>query len=115
MRGHSGDLLFGRSDVGCARQSAIRLSEISGNGCSSVERDQVLEDQVTPAFPARMHKQSAFRKPAELDGRETELFRKRTNLRCSVVIVARQEHDPRATVYGWVLVKDGSDQMVEAF
>src|SRR6266567_7884540 len=82
---------------------------------SPVELDQVLEDQVPPPFPARMHRQSTFRKPAKLDRRDTESFRKRTNLRCGAVVVARQEHDSPATVYGRVLVKDGSDQMVEAF
>jgi AAA ATPase domain len=81
---------------------------------SSVELDQVHKDQLTPAIPARLHKQSAFRKPAKLDRRETEIFRKRPNLRCCAVIVARQEHDSSATMYGRILVKDGSDQMVEA-
>lgn len=37
---------------------------------ASVEFDQVLEDQLTPALSARLHQQSAFRKPAELDRRE---------------------------------------------
>src|ERR1039458_4912550 len=81
---------------------------------SSVELDQVLKDQLTPAISARLHKQSTFRKPAKFDRRETEIFRKRTNLRCCAVIVARQEHDSPATMYGRILVKDGSDQMVEA-
>src|SRR3984957_8006585 len=81
---------------------------------SSVELDQVLKDQLTPAISARLHKQSTFRKPAKFDRRETEIFRKRTNLRCGAVIVARQEHDSPATVYGRILVKDGSDQMIEA-
>src|ERR1700716_1396694 len=81
---------------------------------SSVELDQVLKDQLTPAISARLHKQSTFQKPAKFDRRETEIFRKRTNLRCCAVIVARQEHDSPATMYGRILVKDGSDQMVEA-
>jgi hypothetical protein len=81
---------------------------------SLVELDQVLKDQLTPAISARLHKQSTFRKPAKFDRRKTEIFRKRTNLRCGVVIVARQEHDSPATMYGRILVKDGSDQMVEA-
>jgi hypothetical protein len=81
---------------------------------SSVELDQVLEDQLTPAIPARLHQQSTFRKPAKLDRRETEIFRKRSNLRCGAVIVARQEHDSPATMHGRILGKDGSDQMVEA-
>src|SRR5476649_362281 len=81
---------------------------------SSVELDQVLKDQLTPAISARLHKQSTFRKPAKFDRRETEIFRKRTNLRCGAVIVARQEHDSPATLYGRILVKDGSAQMVEA-
>src|ERR1035438_1168711 len=81
---------------------------------SSVELDQVLKDQLTPAISARLNKQSAFRKPAKFDGRETEIFRKRTNLRRGAVIVARQEHDSPATMYGRILGKDGSDQMVEA-
>src|ERR1700680_251389 len=55
---------------------------------SSVELDQVLKDQLTPAIFARLHKQSTFRKPAKFDRRETEIFRKRTNLRCCAVIVA---------------------------
>jgi len=80
---------------------------------SSVELDQVLKDQLTPAISARLHKQSTFRKSAKFDRRETEIFRKRTNLRCCAVIVARQEHDSPATMYGRILVKDGSDQMVE--
>src|ERR1700730_5935015 len=81
---------------------------------SSVELDQVLEDQLTPAISARLHKQSTFRKPAKFDRRETEIFRKHTNLLCSAVIVARQKHDSPATMYGRILGKDGSDQMVEA-
>src|SRR5882724_1074278 len=81
---------------------------------SSVELDQVLEDQLTPTISSRLHKQSTFRKPAKFDRRETEIFGKRTNLRCCAVIVARQEHDSPATMYGRILVKDGSDQMVEA-
>src|ERR1700716_1337482 len=76
--------------------------------------EQVLKDQLTPAISARLHKQSTFQKPAKFDRRETEIFRKRTNLRCCAVIVARQEHDSPATMYGRILVKDGSDQMVEA-
>src|ERR1700676_5585227 len=80
---------------------------------SSVELDQVLKDQLTPAISARLHKQSTFQKPAKRDRRETEIVRKRTNLRCCAVIVARQEHDSPATMYGRILVKDGSDQMVE--
>src|SRR5450432_922933 len=79
-----------------------------------VKLDQVLKDQLTPAISARLHKQSTFRKPAKFDRRETEFFRKRTNLRCGAVIVARQEHDPPAAMYGRILVKDGSDQMIEA-
>jgi hypothetical protein len=81
---------------------------------SSVELDQVLKDQPTPTISPRLHKQSTFRKPANFDRRETNIFRKRTNLRCGAVIVARQEHDSPAPVYGRILVKDGSDQMVEA-
>src|SRR5258708_20093497 len=75
--------------------------------------EQVLKDQLTPAISARLHKQSTFRKAAKFDRRETEIFRKRTNLRCCAVIVARQEHDSSATMYGRILVKHGSDQMVE--
>src|ERR1700691_1667415 len=76
--------------------------------------DQVLKDQLTPAISARLHKQSALRKAAKFDRRETEIFRKRADLRCSSVIVARQEHDSPAAMYGRILVKNGSDQMVEA-
>src|SRR5476649_2134682 len=79
-----------------------------------VELDQVLKDKLPPAISARLHKQSTFRRPAKFDRRETEIFRKRTNLRCRSVIVARQEHDSPATIYGRILIKDGSDQMVEA-
>jgi len=70
---------------------------------SSVELDQVLEDQWTPAISARLHKQSAFRKPAKCDRRETEILRKRTSLRCGAVIVVRQEHDslPPCTDGSW--------------
>src|SRR6202011_6252818 len=81
---------------------------------SSVELPQVLKDQLTPAISARLHKQSTFRKPAKFDRRETEIFRKRTNLRCCAVIVARQEHDSPATMYGRILGKDGSDQVSDA-
>src|SRR6267154_2301146 len=92
------------------RQDLIELCDHD----SSVELDQVLKDQLTPAISARLHKQSTFRKPAKFDRRETKIFRKRTNLRCGAVIVARQEHDSPATMYGRILFKDGSDQMVEA-
>ena len=34
---------------------------------SSVEIDQVLKDQFTPAISAGLHKQSTFRKPAKFD------------------------------------------------
>src|SRR5580692_5080334 len=81
---------------------------------SSVELNQVLKDQLTPAIAARLHKQSSPRKPAKFDRRETEIFRERTNLRCGAVIVARQEHDSPATMHGRILVKGGRDQMVEA-
>src|ERR1700720_2688052 len=81
---------------------------------SSVELDQVLKDQPAPAISARLHKQSTFRKPAKFYRREPEIFRKRANLLCGTVIVARQEHDSLATLYGRILSKDGSDQMVEA-
>ena len=87
---------------------------VKSNHASSVELDQVLEDQSTPASSARLHEQSTFRKPAKLDRRETEIFRERTNLRCGAVIVARQKHDSPATMYGRILFEDGSDQMVEA-
>ena len=80
----------------------------------TVELDQVLKDQPTPTVSARLHKHSTFRKPAKFDRRETEIFCKRTNLRCGAVIVARQEHDSPATMYGRILVKNGSDQMIEA-
>src|ERR1700737_931324 len=102
-----------QSNCGCplsTRRDRIELFDHD----SSVELDQVLKDQLTPAISARLHKQSTFRKPAKFDGRETELFRTPTNLRCCAVIVARQEHDSPATMYGRILVKDGSDQMVEA-
>jgi hypothetical protein len=48
------------------------------------------------------------------DRRETEIFRKRTNLRCCAVIVARQEHDSPAIMNGRVLGKDRGCQMIEA-
>jgi len=69
---------------------------------------------LTPAISARLDQQPTFRKPAKFDRRETEIFRKRTNLRCGSVIVARQEHDSPAAMDGRILVKNGSDQMVEA-
>src|ERR1700712_5538364 len=56
---------------------------------SLVELDQVLKDQLTPAISARLHKQSTFGKAAKFDRRKTESFRKRANLRCGAVIVAR--------------------------
>jgi hypothetical protein len=52
-----------------------------GKSSSSVELDQVLKDQPTPTVSARLHKQSAFEKAAKIDRRETEIFRKRDNLR----------------------------------
>src|SRR5450755_3022169 len=81
---------------------------------ASVELDQVLEDQLTPAISARLHKESTFRKPAKIDRRETKGFRKRTDLVGCALIVARKEHDSLATMHGRILVKDGSAQMVEA-
>src|SRR3984957_1695458 len=65
---------------------------------SSVELDQVLKDQLTPAISARLHKQPSFRKPAQFDRREPEFFRKRANLLSGTIIVARQEHDSLATM-----------------
>src|SRR6202161_1866794 len=102
-----------QSNCGCplsTRQDRITSCDHD----SSVELNQVLKDQLTPAISARLHKQSTFRKPAKFDRREPKTLRKRTNLRCGAVIVARQEHDSPATMYGRILVKDGSDQMVEA-
>ncbi|BFG78273.1 hypothetical protein PTKU46_63060 [Paraburkholderia terrae] len=69
---------------------------------------------MTPAISARLHKQSTFQKPAKFDRRETEIFRKRSNLRCGAVIVAREEHDSPPTIYGRIPVKDGRGQMIEA-
>jgi len=51
---------------------------------------------------------------SELFTGEAEIFRERADLRCGIVIVACQEHDSPATMYGRILVQDGSDQMVEA-
>src|SRR6202140_355585 len=102
-----------QSNCGCplsTRQDRIEICDHD----SSVELDQVLEDQLTPAISPRLHKQSTFRKPAKFDRRETEIFRKRTNLRCGAVIVARQEHDSPAAMYRGILIKDGSNQVVEA-
>ena len=92
------------------RQDRIEICDLD----SSVELDQVLKDQLTPAISARLHKQPTFRKPAKFDRRETEIFRKRTNLRCCAVIVARQEHDSPGTMNGRVLGKDCGGQMIEA-
>src|SRR6202035_1980185 len=95
-----------QSNCGCplsTRQDRIEICDHD----SSVELDQVLKDQLTPAISARLHKQSAFRKPTKFDRRETELFRKRANLICGAVIVARQEHNSLAAMYGRILVKDG--------
>src|SRR6202048_1506374 len=102
-----------KSNCGCplsTRQDRIEICDHD----SSVELDQVLEDQLTPAISARLDQQPTFRKPAKVDRRETEIFRKRTNLRCGSVIVARQEHNSSATMYGRILAEDGSGQMVEA-
>jgi hypothetical protein len=81
---------------------------------SPVERDQDLEDQLTPALSTRLHKQSTFRKSAKSDRRKAEPFRKRTNLGYGAIIVARQKHHSSATIYGRILVQDGGGQMVEA-
>src|SRR5580700_3165033 len=102
--------LSSRAMIGARLTAGVEISDHD----SSVELDQVLKDQATPAISARLHKQSTLRKAAKFDRRETEIFRKRTNLRCGTVIVARQEHDSPAPMYGRILVKDGSDQMVEA-
>src|ERR1700730_937745 len=101
------------SNCGCplsTRQDRIEICEHD----SSVKLDQVLKDQLTPAISARLHKHSTFRKPAKCDRRETETFRKRTNLRCGAVIVARQEHDSPAAMYRGILIKDSGNQVVEA-
>jgi protein-S-isoprenylcysteine O-methyltransferase Ste14 len=55
--------------------------------------------QPTPGISARLHQQSAFRKPAKFDRRETEIARERGNFICGAVIVARQEHDSPAAMY----------------
>ncbi|MBP1844596.1 hypothetical protein J2046_002855 [Rhizobium petrolearium] len=52
-----------------------------GTSCSSIELDQVLEDQLTPAIAARLDQQSAFSEPTKLDRRKAEIFCKRTNFR----------------------------------
>src|ERR1700684_4697913 len=87
-----------QSNCGCplsTRQDRIEICDHD----SSVELDQVLKDQLTPAISARLHKQSTFQKPAKFDWREPEFFRKRANLLCGTVIVARQEHHSLATMY----------------
>src|ERR1700680_5014407 len=97
-----------QSNCGCplsTRQDRIEICDHD----SSVELDQVLEDQLTPAISPRLHEQSAFRKAAKFDRRETKLFRKRANVGCGAVIVARQEHDSPAAMYGRILVKDCRD------
>src|ERR1700730_10479012 len=102
-----------QSNCGCPLSTTQDRIEMCDHD-SSVELDQVLKDQLPPAISGRLLEQSTFRKPAKFDRREPESFRKRTNLRCCALIVARQEHDSPATMYGRILIKDGSDQMVEA-
>src|SRR5262249_16827491 len=97
----------------CSFSTRLNRIEVR-NQDSLAELDQVFEDQLPPTVSPRLHKQSAFRKPAKFDRREPKLLRKRTDLRCGAVIVARQEHDSLATVYGRILTKDGRNQMVEA-
>jgi hypothetical protein len=63
---------------------------------------------LTPAFFARLHKEPAFRQPTQLDRRETEIFRKRTNVRCCIVIAARQKGDSPATAYSCILVNNSA-------
>src|ERR1700679_451940 len=91
------------TQVECNVPSVVHLYAIQIPFGSSVELDQVLKDQLPPAISACLHKQSTFRKAAKFDGRETEIFRKRTNLRCCCVIVARQENDSPATMYRRIL------------
>jgi hypothetical protein len=67
--------------------------------------DYADKGQLTLAIPTRVHEQPTFQKPAKFDRRETEVFRKLTNLRYRAVIVARQEHDSLATMCGWILVR----------
>src|SRR5580693_8624547 len=76
--------------------------------------EQVLEDQRPPALVPRVHKRATLFELPEIDGCETELFGKGRHQRCGTFVVAREEHDSPATMYGRILVKDGSDQMVEA-
>ncbi|HET7161093.1 MAG TPA: hypothetical protein VFI32_00270 [Rhodanobacteraceae bacterium] len=54
-------------------------------------------------------------KAAKFDRRETEIFRKRTNLRGGAVIVARQEHDSPATVYGRVCSRTVATKWLKPF
>src|SRR3954469_24513976 len=97
------EVLHGLHVLICAHRNFLHLGRTGsgrvpagGTSCSSVELDQVLKDQLTPAISARLDQQPTFRKPAKFDRRETEIFRKRTNLRGGSVIVARQEHDSPA-------------------
>src|SRR5258708_32274582 len=76
--------------------------------------EQVLEDQRPPALVPRVNKRTTLFELPEIDGCETELFGEGLYQRCGTFVVARQEHDSPATMYGRILVKDGSDQMVEA-
>src|SRR5277367_1832897 len=76
--------------------------------------EQVLEDQSAPALVPRVHKRATLFELPEIDGCETELFGEGRRQRCGIFVVAREEHDSPATMYGRILVKDGSDQMVEA-
>lgn len=62
-------------------------------------------------MPARA---ATVRDPAELDRRDAELLRERTDLRRCAVVIARQEDDAPAAVDGRILLEDARNQMVEA-
>ena len=80
----------------------------------SVKPNQVFKDQVSPAASVCLHKQTAFRKPAKLDGRKTQILCMRTNLSCCILVIARQKNDSSSAMYGRILFKNRSGQMVEA-
>ncbi len=80
---------------------------------SSIEFDKVLKDQLTPAISARLDQQPTFGNASKFDRRETDIFRERANVSCS--IATREKHDSPATMYGRILVKDCGRQMVEPF
>jgi len=61
----------------------------------------------------RLDEKSALQKPADLDGREPEVFGKLGDLYSGGLTVARQEHDSSPAMDGWSLARTAASRALK--